>query len=426
MRNLFDQYNQPENRLTHALAVCLDEDRTLLRSFLEWIAVTPTVRANALKIVEQTLPGDVPESEEVAQRKGLPDIVIHDGAEWCLLIENKVMAVLSDDQLARHERTLRRRGFEQVRRLVIEKDIKAIRQPKETSTKTWSLLYEWLGMNGGRGEWSERLRSYLRAAEVRLALENYLTEGTLTMFDGFPFSEENTYTYGEGKRLLKLAMKELREDQSLIALGMDSKAPGRPAITGRDGKAVWDFLSLADRPKDGAFTSYPHLTLAVYADHLEVAITIPNGVVRPVQKRLMKLGSEGFTTLNGKILRRAKAILSKDKDARLEAYASQRHFLSQRSSATIDAKLTFNLQTSESRGTGPVKRQPEWVKLFAELFSRKRSNIQFGYMMHLPWGTQGLDGRDSLRLIANSWCAMKPLLDLIRGVEKSERDEPLP
>jgi hypothetical protein len=43
-----------------------------------------------LVIVEQSLPGDVPQSEEQAERKGLPDIVIHDDAAWCLLIESKV------------------------------------------------------------------------------------------------------------------------------------------------------------------------------------------------------------------------------------------------------------------------------------------------------------------------------------------------
>ena len=279
MRNLFDQYDQPENRLSHALAVCLHEDRTLLRRFVAWIGVKPPVRATELLIAEQSLPGDPPESEEQAERKGLPDIVIHDGAVWCVLIESKVQAALTDDQLTRHERTLRHRGFEYVRCVVLTK---AGVRSRRAIAVTWSGLYGWLGRNGTRREWSERLRSYLRAAEVRLAREEYLTEGTLTMFDGFQFSVDNPYTYGEGKRLLKLAMGELRKDSSLKALGMDPTAPGRSAITGRGQRAVWDFLSLIDRPKRGLFTSYPHLTLAVHADHLEVAVTIPNGVVRTV------------------------------------------------------------------------------------------------------------------------------------------------
>jgi hypothetical protein len=410
MRNLFDQYDQPENRLSHALAVSLYEDRALLRRFIDWIDVKPPERAKALVIVEQSLPGDVPQSEEQAERKGLPDIVIHDDAAWCLLIESKVQAVLTDDQLARHERTLRRRGFESVTCVALTKT--EARSPRAVA-RTWSGLYEWLGKNGARSEWSERLRSYLRVAEVRLAQEGYLTEGTLTMFDGFQFSAENPYSYGEAKRLLKLALAELRKDSALRALGMDPKAQGRPAITGRSGSAVWDFLSLADRPTRGSFTSYPHLTLAVHDDHLEVAITIPNGVIRAVRRRLIDLGAEGLIELNAQILKRARRILSLG--GRFEAYALQRHYVSQRSQATIDARMTFDLQTSQPRGVGRVKRQAEWVSLFAELLRVKRANIQFGYWVSLPWGTKGLDSRDSLNLIAESWCAMEPLIDRVRG-----------
>lgn len=411
MRNVFDQYNHPENRLSHALAVCLDEDRALLRGFLAWVGVKPPARAQRFMIAEQSLPGDAPETEEETEPKGLPDIVIHDDEAWCLLIESKVQAALTDDQLARHERTLRRRGFEQVRALVLTKA--GVRGPKDTIALTWSGLYEWLGTTGRRSEWSERLRAYLRAAEVRLAHKEYLTEGTLTMFDGFPFSSKNPYTYGEGRRLLKLALAELRKDRSLRALGMDPKAPGRGAITGRGGDHVWDFLSLSDRPKSGVFTSYPHLTLSVCADRLEVAITIPNGVIQPVRRRLVDLDPEDLAALNAKILRRARRVLSRG--AWIQAYALQRHYLSQRSSAITDARMDFKLETSQPRPVGRVKRQPEWIQLFAELLRRKRSNIQFGYMVYLPLGTKGIDSRESLRLIAESWGVMKPLLDVIRG-----------
>lgn len=366
--------------------------------------------AKDLILVEQSLPGNPPETEAKAEQKGLPDIVIHDDDTWCLLLESKVQAALTEDQLARHERTLRRRGFEKIHRVALTKS--GVRAPRRTIAVTWSGLYEWLGMTGQRSDWSERLRSYLRAAEVRLAQEEYLTEGTLTMFDGFPFSEDNPYTYGEGKRLLQLALVELRKDRSLRALGMDPKAPGRSAITGRGGRGVWDFLSLADRPKRGAFTSYPHLTLAVHADHLEVAITIPNGVVRPIRKRLIDLGSEGLIAVNAEILRRARRLIARG--AWIQAYALQRHYLGQKSPAITDAMLTFRLETSQPGRTGRVKRQPEWVALFAELPKRKRSNIQFQYRVHLPWGTKGLDNRESLRLVADSWGAMKPLLDALR------------
>ena len=40
MRNIFDQYSQPENKLTHSLASCLYEDKRLLNSFLKRLLET--------------------------------------------------------------------------------------------------------------------------------------------------------------------------------------------------------------------------------------------------------------------------------------------------------------------------------------------------------------------------------------------------
>lgn len=170
-------------------------------------------------------------------------------------------------------------------------------------------------------------------------------------------------------------------------------------------------MALRDRPKGPLFTRWPHLTLASHPDHLEVAVTIPDGVDPAVRKRLIALGSDGLTALNTQILRRARRLLSRG--ARVEAYAVQRHYRTQRSPADIDARLMFKLSTT--RGQGQVKSQPEWLTLFETLLKRKRSNIQFGYVVRLPWTTRGLSSRQSLDLIAESWKALSPLLAVARG-----------
>ena len=56
------------------------------------------------------------------------------------------------------------------------------------------------------------------------------------MFDGFRFSADNPYTYGEAKRLLNLAMTELRKDKSLQPLGYGPHCSG----TGRDHRPRWE------------------------------------------------------------------------------------------------------------------------------------------------------------------------------------------
>lgn len=413
MRNIFDQYTLPENRLSHALAVCLDEDRRLLRDFLKWIGANPSKRR--LIVTEQQLPGDPPASEEEAERRGLPDIVIHDGDTWCVLIENKVQAGLTADQLSRHANTLRRRSFESIRSIALTKT--GEKPPRGVRHLTWSDLYQWLGKTKNRGPWAERLRAYLRAAEVRLVHARYLTEGTLTMFDGFKFDADNPYTYGEGKRLLRLAIAELRKSPVLRKLGMDPRAESRSAITGRDETGVWDFLQLADRPDKPSHTHYPHLTLGVHADHLEVQVSIPDRVPAPVRRRLAELGVEGIVALNGRILRNSKRVLPSA--AWIETSIVQRHHKSQRSHPTTDAALKFKLETSQPRGKSPVKLQVEWVQTFVTLLRQKDSNIHFGYVARLPWGSTELRSRESIQTITETWCAMKPVLDVLRGSKQS-------
>lgn len=72
MRNVFDQYSQPENRLTHALGTVLHEDDAALRFFLDFIGITPPV-GKRLVVHEQSLPGmDLGTKER--ERLGLPDL----------------------------------------------------------------------------------------------------------------------------------------------------------------------------------------------------------------------------------------------------------------------------------------------------------------------------------------------------------------
>ncbi len=92
MRNVFDQYSQPENRLTHALMTALHEDRGLLGLFLHEIAgVKSPVASTVLSVLVQQLPETPPVSEEEAERRGIPDGWIYSvEEEWCILIESKV------------------------------------------------------------------------------------------------------------------------------------------------------------------------------------------------------------------------------------------------------------------------------------------------------------------------------------------------
>ena len=116
MRNIFDQYNQPENRLTHSLISCLYEDRKLLSSFINKFCPKFFKNTSLLKIDQQTLPGTKRIEKTKNQRKGLPDAIIYN-EDQCLIIESKVSSSLTRDQLLRHENTIKRKGFDKIKLL---------------------------------------------------------------------------------------------------------------------------------------------------------------------------------------------------------------------------------------------------------------------------------------------------------------------
>src|SRR5687768_12156786 len=121
MRNIFDQYSQPENRITHALIVALNEDRWLLAKFLnELVGVNYPRDLKNLQVLEQQFPGEETENdEEEAEQRGIPDGWIFDESGWCVFIENKVISHLSAEQIARHKRTAERRGFTSITPVVL-------------------------------------------------------------------------------------------------------------------------------------------------------------------------------------------------------------------------------------------------------------------------------------------------------------------
>lgn len=211
MRNVFDQYSQPENRLTHALIVGLAEDPRLLRSFLKEVAGVQVPRISQLAIGEQSLPGERSPSEEEAERRGLPDGWIHDGESWAVLIETKLTARLTADQIRRHIRTVQRRGIDEAIVLALTARSERIRLPANAHLVSWRSVYSWLVQQRGRSEWAGRVAEYLEIVEARMSEREESFEGSLTEFTGFPFGPGSSWSYGEAKRVLRLATEELRK-----------------------------------------------------------------------------------------------------------------------------------------------------------------------------------------------------------------------
>lgn len=212
MRNLFDQYSQPENRLTHALVCTLAEDNGLLRRFIYW-ATRRRAPKGRLQIVEQQRPGEEARREDEAA--GIPDAWIFNDDGWSILFESKITAQLSTGQLQRHLATAARRGFPNATLLAVTAREEALNVKGDVIALPWINVYWWLLRERRRSEWAARCANYMEILESDLIEQGKLKEGAVTTFSGIPFDSEHPYSYLEAKRLLKLAMDKLRGNSKL-------------------------------------------------------------------------------------------------------------------------------------------------------------------------------------------------------------------
>jgi len=421
MRHLFDQYSQPENRLTHALVSSLANDPALLKKFIQWATgqKPPTSQSS---IVEQTLPGqEEPVQEDQDRRRGLPDGWIYDEENWCLLIENKIQSALTRNQLDRHRAAAMRRGFEKIVLLALvpnPSDEPAL-YGDSVILKKWTDLYLWMSRQT-QSEWAVRLTSYMQVLEQKLVMENYLREGTLTVFDGIKFGKDNPYSYIEAKRLLRLALDEPRNRTDLQKqLGMDADGEGRPAITGRETTRVWDFLRLKQAKDIKNFTEFPHLTLSIHDDQLIAIVTVPNGIRREFRKRLLAGGRDQFRTLFQQLNRNLNHALEGAHGAVPWVEILQRRYPSQRSEPIIDATLQFDLRTAFAGISGNVKHQQQWLNATYDALSKRNSNLQLAVGAIFPFDhCPEVRRPEILNDVADVWLACEPLIDTLIGTSK--------
>ena len=127
------------------------------------------------------------------------------------------------------------------------------------------------------------------------------------MFAGFPFGRERPFTYLEGKRVLGLALGELRNRTDLKSrLGMNPKLPGRSAITGRQRAGIWDVLLLSESEN---FREHLHLTWGVSAQGIEAMVTVPDKVNSITRRNLKQLGEAGFRILTKEVVNNLEPLL---------------------------------------------------------------------------------------------------------------------
>jgi hypothetical protein len=412
MRNLFDQYEQPENRLTHALFSTLSHDRRLIRPFLQWLKIGPHPAVQRLQIAEQQIPG-VNISGDVIEAKGLPDACIFDSDEWALLFESKVQASTNRKQLERHLKTAARHGYGNAQVILIAVNQVSGDLPERVKTVEWRQVYLWFRKQAMSSSWARSFVEYMQVFESKMIAREYMTQGTLTMFDGLCFDEDNPYTCREGKRLIRLLRDELRQRKDLQTLGIEPDGEGRSALTGRNFDPVWDYISLKQATNAAQHTAFPHLTLGMNSKTTSASVTIPNGVRGGFRTKIGQMGTEQFRSLVATLECAMRPVISRSEGARPIIYATQRHFPSQRSAGIEDGRIDIDMRTLVGCAEGGIKCQPEWIDAVYKLLTNKHSNIQFGVQVHFKYDCPIVRSRKVLDLFADTWISLKPLLDFV-------------
>jgi hypothetical protein len=275
---------------------------------------------------------------------------------------------------------------------------------------TWSQVYRWAKSLPESSTWGPRFTQCLEIAERKLADEEHLRNGTLTTFTGIPFTDDNPWSYGEAKRIIRLMMDRLRDRKDLIGLDMEPGGVGRKAITGKRGEAVWDYLPLASADQDKNFTSNPHLTLALGRTGMSAYVTLPSGTSNRIRRRLVQDGVDGLTSVLRDCMGRMETtLLIAEERAKPNVYLEQKHFKSQRGKPIFDGRMDFDLRTMIDGGQDGVKFQPQWVESLFELLAGKKSNIQLGLGALFPY-TKATENESILRLVAESWLSLSPFL----------------
>jgi hypothetical protein len=412
VRNIFDQYEQPENRLTHALVTVLDQDRSLLSPFLKWLGIDDAPKPRELRLTQQQVPGSVLDDADEVEQKGLPDAAVFGDDGWAVLFECKVQAKTSGGQLERHRATAQRNGFETPWIVVLAVDEFPGNLPEKTICKTWREVYSWFNSRPS-SFWAKELVDFMRTFERKMLARDYQIRGTITVFDGLRFDEETPYTYREAKRLIRLLGDLLQARKDLQKVGVDPDGKRRPAITGKGTDAVWDYLPLVVAREAKQFTAFPHLTMSINRKHAVAAITVPNGVKGGFRSKLSSLGLDGFLDVVRSIESNLRPVVKRSTGAKPMIYATQRHYRSQRSNAEVDGRIDADIRTAVRRKGSPVKYQPQWVEAIYELLVHKRSNIQLGFDVQFQYSCGSIRSAEAVDLFADAWIAMSPILDFV-------------
>ena len=270
LNNIFDQYDQSENRITNALLQTMTKDVDFLKEFLRHNFSLSLNRNSSVVISSQKEPLGLGDSDQDREKiEGIPDGWIIIDENDAVVIESKIeRKAIRKDQLLAHIKRIR--GYSKKYLCVITPDDESPIQDIQInginiSWISWSKIYEMLHNNQRNdlpGFFRSQLKEYLA-----------MSEKDLVGFQGIDLPS-GPFNPKEAKIIIRNMIKATKPEITKIfpKLTHERKTYSHDIhpYTVYHGN-VWSFLGA-----DENFTKDMHLTFWITETHFGMGITVPN------------------------------------------------------------------------------------------------------------------------------------------------------
>jgi hypothetical protein len=358
LNNIFDQYDQEENRVTNAFLQTLAKNGELLKTFLEkYFNIHVNKNANVV-ISSQKEPLGLGDEENDRERaEGIPDGWIIIDEEKAIVFETKIVRNdIRRDQLLAHIKRIK--GYSQKYLCAITPDedspVKDINVPNvDIIWISWRDVYNLIS----KEKEDQDLSGYLRNQ-----LKEYLAmKEDLVGFQGIDYPS-GSFNPREAKIIMKSLIREIKPG---ILKGYPSLKYERKSYS-QDihpytvfHRSTWSFLAADDN-----FTKDMHITFWLTETHMGMGITVPNNAGKRWKRLRNIFGDDGlFKTFVEKLFNLRGHLPN------LYLEFVHRHYIRQRD-GVIDGIMEMNIDTI--KGSKDVKTNQKWLDAIRELIKNKQ------------------------------------------------------
>lgn len=357
LNNIFDQYDQEENRITNSFLQTLAKNNDLLKAFLQKNFNIQLRKSSTVVISSQKEPFGLGDEEEDRERaEGIPDGWIIIDEEKAIVFESKITRdAVRRDQLLAH--TKRIKGYGQKYLCVITPDegspVQGLNIPGvEIRWISWRGIYDLVSQE----KESRDLSGYLRNQ-----LKEYLAmKEDLVGFQGIDYPS-GLYNPREAKIIIKSLIREIKPEVLKVYpnLKFERKAYSQDVHSYTVfHRSTWSYLAA-----DENFTKDMHMTFWLTETHLGMGITVPNSAGKR-WKRLRQIFRRD--DLFESFLEKLYKLRSRLPNLYLEFV--HRHYIRQRD-GVIDGILEMDIDTV--KGSKKVKANQKWLEAIRELIKNK-------------------------------------------------------